>query len=464
MLCPNCGNDNPSVRTVCSVCGADLRTVELGTIDAPPREGSREDFENSLWPPETVFIFEDDAEELLEVPAAPLGQFDDAQADDVFEQSLSGVKLEDLIEDEEEAAVQAVEPPTPEEIEPLRIESPPIEPRPAESVAKEAATPERITEEAVKPVIEVPIFETPVAILTPEPGTAPDPEPISEAQSPTRRGTGRRILKAAALVLTVAFVFGSGAATGFWYAVGNARKAEAAREAAPPEPPKPAIPAAPDGMVHVPGGDFLMGSDDAEELSRPAHFVSVRPFFIDRTEVTNEAYRRFVEATNYDPPSTWKDGAFSPGEEQMPVTGVTWYDAAAYAAWAGKRLPTEAEWEFAARGAEGRKYPWGNDWDATLANLDNNIKALRRVGEGTPSPLGVFDLAGNAWEWTASDARAYPGSKEFPRSRLKLKIIRGGNWKSNQETAAATFRGFYGASGEKDYSSTSFRCVKDITN
>jgi formylglycine-generating enzyme required for sulfatase activity len=73
-------------------------------------------------------------------------------------------------------------------------------------------------------------------------------------------------------------------------------------------------------------------------------------------------------------------------------------------------------------------------------------------------------MAGNAWEWTASDARAYPGSKEFPRSRLKLKIIRGGNWKSNQETAAATFRGFYGASGEKDYSSTSFRCVKDVTN
>ena len=217
-------------------------------------------------------------------------------------------------------------------------------------------------------------------------------------------------------------------------------------------------------MVYVPGGDFLMGSDDAEELSRPAHFVSVRPFFIDRTEVTNEAYRKFVEATGYDPPPTWKDGAFAPGEEEVPVTGVTWYDAAAYAAWGGKRLPTEAEWEFAARGIEGRKYPWGNEWHPSLANVDNTAKSLRRVGEGTPSPLGIFDMAGNAWEWTASDARAYPGSKEFPRSRLRLKIIRGGNWKSNSETSAATFRGFYGASGEKDYSSTSFRCVKDITN
>jgi formylglycine-generating enzyme required for sulfatase activity len=207
-----------------------------------------------------------------------------------------------------------------------------------------------------------------------------------------------------------------------------------------------------------------MGSDDTDVLSRPAHFVTVRPFFIDRTEVTNEQYRRFVEATGYDPPKTWKDGAFPVGEEQMPVTGVTWYDAASFAAWAGKRLPTESEWEFAARGAEGRKYPWGNEWDASVANVDGRTKGLTRVGENGVSPLGIHDMAGNAWEWTANDARSYPGGKEFPWSRLKLKIIRGGNWKSNSESAAATFRGYYGASGEKDYSTTSFRCVKDLSN
>ena len=456
MLCPNCGNDNPSVRTVCSVCGADLRTVELGTIDAPPRERSREEFENSLWPPETVFIFEDEVEELLEVPAAPLGQFDDAQADDVFEQSLSGVKLEDLIE-EEEAAVQAVEPPTAADIDP-----PVIEPEETQTVFEQAAALEDFPDEPTEPAVDISIIET--ADQTPQTEVVSEPEPITEALPPAAQSSGRKILKAASAVLIVAFIFGSGAATGFWYAIGNARKVEAAKEIPPPEPPKPAVPAPPPGMVYVPGGDFLMGSDDAEELSRPAHFVSVKPFFIDRTEVTNEAYRKFVEAANYDPPMTWKDGAFAPDEEELPVTGITWYDAAAYAAWAGKRLPTEAEWEFAARGSEGRKYPWGNDWDASFANVDNTVKALRRVGEGTPSPRGIFDMAGNAWEWTASDARAYPGSKEFPRSRLKLKIIRGGNWKSNQETATATFRGFYGASGEKDYSSTSFRCVKDVTN
>ena len=456
MLCPNCGNDNPSVRTACSVCGADLRTVELGIIDAPPREGSREDFENSLWPPETVFTFEDEEEELLEVPAAPLGQFDDAQADDVFEQSLSGVKLEDLIE-EEETAAQAAEPPATED-----LARPASEPEETPLVLERVEPPEEIPAEPAAPAVEVTVIET--AYQIPQPEVVSEPESIAEAPAPAAHSTGRRILRAATAVLITAVVFGSGAAAGFWYAVGSARKVEAAKEIPPPEPPKPAIPEPPPGMVYVPGGDFLMGSDDAEELSRPAHFVSVRPFFIDRTEVTNAAYQKFVEAANYDPPATWKDGSLPAGEEELPVTGITWYDAAAYAAWAGKRLPTEAEWEFAARGSEGRKYPWGNDWDASHANLDNTAKSLRRAGQGSPSPLGIFDMAGNAWEWTASDARAYPGSKEFPRSRLKLKIIRGGNWKSNQETAAATFRGFYGASGEKDYSSTSFRCVKDVTN
>ena len=230
----------------------------------------------------------------------------------------------------------------------------------------------------------------------------------------------------------------------------------------PADTPTAAHPVVPEGMVLVPGGDFLMGSDDAEELSRPAHFVSLRPYFIDRTEVTNEQYRAFVEATGYDPPAMWKDGLLPVGQERFPVTGVTWYDAAAYAAWAGKRLPTEAEWEFAARGTEGRRYPWGDKWDASFANVAEPSGGLRAVGEGMSTPLGVFDMAGNAWEWTASDARPYPGGKEFPWSRLRMKIIRGGNFKSNAESSAATFRGYYGASGEKDYSSTSFRCMKDI--
>lgn len=461
MLCPNCGNDDPSVRTVCAVCGADLRAVQLGTIEAPPREASREDFENSLWPPETVFILEEEEEQLLEVPATPLGQFDDAQADDVFEQSLSGVKLDDLLDEEEEhAVVNGVDLQAEAENE-AEVSFPEtiVEPAPVRQALREGPPAEPNLEVQIIPAAETTSVEE-----TPHAEGVLEAEPAPSVQPSAQETVSRNFVRAAAALLIVAFIFGSGAAAGFWYGVGNAKKAEAAKPVPPPEPPKPAIPEPPPGMVYVAGGDFLMGSDDAEELSRPAHFVSVRPFFIDRTEVTNEAYRKFVEAANYDPPSTWKDGMFAPGEEELPVTGITWYDAAAYAAWAGKRLPTEAEWEFAARGPEGRKYPWGNGWDASLANVDNMVKALRRAGEGMPTPLGIFDMAGNAWEWTASDARAYPGSKEFPRSRLRLKIIRGGNWKSNSETAAATFRGFYGASGEKDYSSTSFRCVKDVTN
>jgi gamma-glutamyl hercynylcysteine S-oxide synthase len=97
-----------------------------------------------------------------------------------------------------------------------------------------------------------------------------------------------------------------------------------------------------------------------------------------------------------------------------------------------------------------------------LANAGNISKGVRNVGEGGRSPFGLFDMSGNAWEWTASDAKSYPNGKEFPWSRTRLKIIRGGNWQSNENTATTTFRGYYGAIGEREYNGTGFRCVKDI--
>lgn len=443
MLCPNCGNDNPVGRAFCTVCGRELPVAGVGTLDLDARAG-REPESDPLWPQETVFVFEEEPDAVLELPA-PLAAFEDAQADDVFEQSLSGVKLEDLIEEEEQA---------------LRREA---ERAPAESEPPASPVAETISEPWV-PIPQTPVeIEEPPAIVEAETPPETANEPVVSTPGVERKR--RPILKAFASILLLLAVFAGGAAAGFWYAAENLPSIQT-----PPEGPPPAEqlvstrPAAPDGMVFIPGGDFLMGSDDAEALSRPAHFVSLKPYFIDRTEVTNEQYRKFVEATGYDPPAAWKDGSFPAGEERFPVTGVAWYDAAAYAAWAGKRLPTEAEWEFAARGVEGRKYPWGDEWDASLANVNGTLKTLRVVGDGAATPLGVFDMAGNAWEWTASDARAYPGGKEFPWSRLRMKIIRGGSFKSNAESAAATFRGFYGASGEKDYGSTGFRCVKDITN
>jgi formylglycine-generating enzyme required for sulfatase activity len=215
-------------------------------------------------------------------------------------------------------------------------------------------------------------------------------------------------------------------------------------------------------MTFVPGGEFVMGSDDGDAFSRPAHKVKVEAFFIDVTEVTNEAYLEFVKATGHDVPFSWTDGSFLPGDEKNPVTGVTWYDAAEYAAWRGKRLPTETEWEFAARGSDGRRYPWGNEWDPGMANAAAGEIGIRDVGEGGRSPFGAFDMSGNVWEWTASAAKSFPNGKPIPWSRLKLKIIRGGNWQSDPKTATTYFRGFYGAAGEKEYKSTGFRCVKDL--
>src|SRR6266404_449632 len=159
--------------------------------------------------------------------------------------------------------------------------------------------------------------------------------------------------------------------------------------------------AAPAGMVYVPGGEFMMGRDDGDEYERPAHRVTVKPTFIDQYEVTNEDYAKFVQSTSRRAPNWALITTLS--EAHKPVTGVTWDDATAYATWAGKRLPTEEEWEFAARSTDGRRYPWGNDWQRGNANADDASKTLADVGsfKGT-SPYGVMDMVGNAWEWTST--------------------------------------------------------------
>ncbi len=242
-----------------------------------------------------------------------------------------------------------------------------------------------------------------------------------------------------------------------------------------PPAPSPAEPVPPEGMVYIPGGEFRLGRNEGDEYERPAHLVTVKPFFIDRTEVTNEQYQKFIDGTGYPAPPSWPGRHFPAGQEQFPVTDVTWEDAMAYAEWAGKRLPTEEEWEFAARGTDGRIYPWGNSPQSGLANIADSKgqkRSFAPVGQYPQgaSPFGVFDLSGNVWEWTASDLKPYPGGYLPELVYPNLKVIRGGSYLSTPQQATATFRRGWPASRRDwtvnpenmDYSATGFRCAKDI--
>ena len=219
----------------------------------------------------------------------------------------------------------------------------------------------------------------------------------------------------------------------------------------------------PEGMVYVPGGEFSMGSANGDDFERPPHRVSVKPFFIDLYEVTCADYARFVEQTGHAPPPGWPGGKPPPGAGRRPVTGVSWDDAVAYAKWAGRRLPTEDEWEFAARGNDGRLYPWGEEWRAGLANAGGAGGGLADVGvfKGT-SPFGAYDMVGNAWEWTADELRPYPGGQLPLTPQGPLKVVRGGSWKESPGQATATYRGYLSARAGRDYSVTGFRCVRDV--
>jgi formylglycine-generating enzyme required for sulfatase activity len=221
----------------------------------------------------------------------------------------------------------------------------------------------------------------------------------------------------------------------------------------------------PPGMALVPGGEFEMGRAEGDEFESPPHRVVVKPFFIDLYEVTCEEYTRFIGETGHTHPVGWRGGTYPQGSMRMPVTGVTWYDAAMYARWANKRLPTEQEWEFAARGKDGRIYPWGGEWLPGKANANDSVSGkLAEVGTyDSISPFGAYDMSGNAWEWTASDLKPYPGGRLTVEVAGKdLKVIRGGSWRESPKEATATYRGYLLASGSQDYSATGFRCVRDV--
>jgi serine/threonine-protein kinase len=215
-------------------------------------------------------------------------------------------------------------------------------------------------------------------------------------------------------------------------------------------------------MAPIPAGTFTMGRDNASDPEEtPAHPVSVAAFAMDRRPVTNERYAEFVKSTSHAAPSGWVNGAAPDGQEDWPVTGVSWDDANAYCTSNGWRLPTEAEWEYAARGTDGRLYPWGNNFSPALTNSSEaalgHPEEVGAHGDAI-SPFGLFDMSGNVWEWTADDYKPYPGHAPTFSIPADAKAIRGGSYKSDKLHVTTTTRNLDHASSRS--ATIGFRCAK----
>jgi formylglycine-generating enzyme required for sulfatase activity len=205
-------------------------------------------------------------------------------------------------------------------------------------------------------------------------------------------------------------------------------------------------------MVLVPAGEFTMGGNEAV-TEKPVHQVSLDAYYMDKYEVTVGQYAKFLEATSRKAPPEWKI-LNQPSHQQHPVVMMDWSDANRYCHWAEKRLPTEAEWEKAARGTDGRMYPWGNDLPTPQrANYGkkkwDKHAALVPVGtmEDGKSPYGIHDMAGNAWEWV-SDWYDRVYYKNSPSQNPKgpehgdFKVLRGGSWHSKPESLHSANRNY----------------------
>jgi formylglycine-generating enzyme required for sulfatase activity len=235
-------------------------------------------------------------------------------------------------------------------------------------------------------------------------------------------------------------------------------------------------------VVLIPAGEFIMGYDKGGYDTLPVRKITLPAFYIDKYEVTNKRYKRFIDATGYkvpwshDPDAAsekpylwnWQKRMYPDGKGDDPVVLVSWEDAKTFCAWAGKRIPTEAEWEKAARGPNGNLYPWGNEWANGKANTsESGRKQTAPIGAfkedvikwGKDAKDEVYDLAGNVSEWVEDYFGPYPGNPLTRyEERNKYRVLRGGSWNYSHSIANGYHRQY--ALPHSQMPSFGFRCVK----
>lgn len=222
-------------------------------------------------------------------------------------------------------------------------------------------------------------------------------------------------------------------------------------------------------MVYVPAGPFTMGSKNGQEDEKPVHTVTLPAYWLDQTEVTNDMYNLCTQAKVCQPPASSSSASRrsyfgDPAFGNYPVIYVNWNQAISYCKWVGARLPSEAEWEKAARGSDARTFPWGDDLDKHYANFFGGTADTTRVADFKigKSPFGIYDLAGNVWEWVSSEYKPYPYKATDGRENLETggnRVLRGGSWYYYSDLARSSFRYW----DEPTYVNfdVGFRCARD---
>jgi formylglycine-generating enzyme required for sulfatase activity/ribosomal protein L40E len=482
LTCPYCEALNLKTATRCRICGSPLEPL-TGQVAGRPTQTLTQTADANQQPTEIIQVSAQEQQTSILKSGRVTGPLETPPAQQQEESSTILISPASPTEQNLATETQVMAAPPPPTTQTMALQSADIEFVTAEEVAPgpgiEANLAQTATEEItagqtqqVQVAKTGPTAETgEVRLVETKPVTLEQLKPPAQLERtivmPRPAPQPAKPKKKAALITAFAIMLIALAAYLVWrFYPRGAQPAQSVKVQAPAQPEsvptQPAAPRPPEGMVLVEAGTYIIGRDDGDPYSRPQYTVQLPAFFIDRTEVTNAEYKRFVEATNHKPPDNWKDGTYPPGEDLFPVTGVSWQDAADYAKWAGKRLPTEVEWEAAARGRDGRIYPWGNDWIPDAANIGTNgIVEVGRFLKGA-SPAGTLDMIGNVWEWTADEFKLYPGSSaRMPELEpgVTYRVIRGGAYDGSR-MHDATYRGFIDSS--KGYPKVGFRCVKDI--